>query len=105
MKENIWKYFKVGDIVKNPDVWGDKLFVIYKKAGNAYCPEFYVYPYGKDKSPGRMCIFAVSMTKLYNTNKRPFRKLSKPMLIKVMNKGNIEARREFFIRLNQKLLK
>ena len=46
MKENIWKYFKVGDIVKNPDVWGDKLFVIYKKAGNAYCPEFYVYPYG-----------------------------------------------------------
>lgn len=104
-EKRIWKYFKIGDIVRNPEIWGKKLFVIHGLGGNAYCPELYVHDYGCMKTPGRSCNFSVNMTKLYNAPKRPFRKLDKAMLIKVMNKGNIEAKREFFIRLNQRSLK
>lgn len=104
MKDSrIWKYFKVGDIVRNPEIWGKKLFVIHGLGGNAYCPELYVHDYGSLKTPGRSCNFMVSMTKLYNAPKRPFRKLPKANLIKVMNKGNMEAKREFFIRINQNI--
>ena len=33
-----WRYFKVGDTVVNPAVWGNRKFVIDKMYGNDYCP-------------------------------------------------------------------
>lgn len=104
-KENIWKYFKIGDIVQNPGIWGKKLFQIYKFGGNSYQPEIYVHEYGKLKTIGNQCNFNVTMTKLYDAPKRPLKKIDRSVVIKLMNKGNVEAKREFLIRVRQRILK
>lgn len=51
-----------------------------------------------------MCNFDVRETKLITSPHRPFRKLPKKNLLKLMSKGNVEAKREFMMRLNSKSL-
>ena len=97
--KRIWNVFKVGDIVKYPDVWGDRLFQIYKLTGNAYLPELNVLEYHLPCRNSNRCIFNANNVKLYDAPQRPFRKLSRCNLIKIMNNGNIEAKREFLIRV------
>lgn len=96
--KNIHKYFRVNDIVRCEDIWGKKLFIVDKLAGNWYLPELVVHPYGLRKSTGNTCNFDVRDTKLIMTNKRPFKKLKKSVLIKLIKKGNIDAIREFILR-------
>lgn len=103
MALGIHKYFKVGDIVKNPSIWGDKmLFVVYSLAGTSYNPELYVHFFGKPKTPKWKCNFSVSDTMLINSVERPFRKVKKEMLLRLVKKGHFEATREFIIRTHNK---
>lgn len=97
----IWKHFKVGDIVKCPAIWGNKLFQVYRLSGNEYLPELNVIEYRKLNSNSNKCNFNVRDVKLYDCPKRPFIKLNKSSLIRVMNKGNVEAKREFLIRVQR----
>lgn len=105
-KENtdpkIWKYFKYGDIVRCEYTWGKKLFEVHSFHGNWYCPLMSVYMCGKPRTNGNMCNFLVSETKLITAPHRPFRKMTKRVLIKLMSKGNVEAKREFIMRTNSK---
>lgn len=102
-KLGIHKYFQVGDIVKNPSVWGDKqLFIIYRMGGNDYYPELVVHFYGKPRTPKYKCNFGVGDTILVNSLNRPFRKVKKNMLLRLVKKGHFEATREFLIRTHNK---
>lgn len=98
MEQNIHKYFKVGDIVRNEDIWGKQLFIVDKLFGNAYQPLLIVRPYGQPKTVGTMCNFVLSMTKLIDCPKRPLKKISQSTLIKLLRNGNVEAKREFIMR-------
>lgn len=96
----VWKYFKHGDIVKNKYTWKNKLFVVHNFRGNKYCPLMSVYEYGKPKSIRNMCNFDVRETKLITASHRPFQKIPKKALVKLMSKGHVEAKREFIMRIN-----
>lgn len=102
----VWKYFKHGDIVRDSDdsIWGKKLFEVHSFHGNWYCPLMSVYFCGKPKTNGNMCNFDIREAKLITAPHRPFRKMNKKALIKLMGKGNVEARREFMMRVNTKTL-
>lgn len=96
--ENIWKYFKKGDIVRNESIWGDKLFEVEKLCGNSYSPEMIVYFFGKPKTTENMCNFSIRDSKLITSVKRPLKNLKPNIIIKLMKSGNVEAKREFIIR-------
>lgn len=98
----IWKYFRHKDIVKEESIWGNKLFEVNGFFGNSYCPLISVYMCGKPRRNKNKCNFDVRLTKLITAPHRPFRKMSKEVLLKLMKKGNIEAKREFMMRINNK---
>ena len=102
MSWKIHKYFKVGDIVKNEKIWGKHMFVVYALGGNEYLPEMYVIPKGKTWSPSVQCNWDLRDAKLMGASKRPFIKLKKPILLKLVSKKNVEAMRELLIRNNNK---
>ena len=104
---NFWKYFKVNDVVINEAVWGhNKKFIVDKMYGNTYCPIIEVHPISENKTNGNTCLFSVDGTKLADCWKRPLKKLQKDRVIKLMKKGNVEAKREFLIRIfNKELMK
>lgn len=105
---NVWRYFKRGDIVRDSEdsTWGKTLFRITYFHGNWYCPMVSTEIVGKYYPSGKpqRCNLDVRFIKLISTSKRPYKKLPKKVLIKMMNKGNLEAKREFMIRLNTKTL-
>jgi len=103
---NVWKYFKKGDIIRDEDdsIWGNKLFEIYFFHGNDYLPLVSAYFVGKSKTNVNMCNFDIRKSKLIRALHRPLKKLKKSVLIMLIKKGNIEAKREFMIRLNTKTL-
>ena len=104
--KKIHKYFRLEDVVINDDIWGKQLFVIRGFGGNWYLPELYVYRYGKPKTIGNFCNWDVRLTKLINSPNRPFKKLKKSQLIKLMKTGSEkvkeEIKREMIIRTNRK---
>lgn len=104
----VWKYFKRGDIViDSPDsTWGNTKFVITFFHGNWYCPLLSVNICGKFYKSGRpeRRNMYVPDVRLINATKRPFRKMKKIPLLKLMGKGNIEAKREVMMRINTKTL-
>lgn len=103
MKTEIHKYFKKGDIVRNEGIWGQRLFVVDGFGGNSYLPELYVYPHGQEKKISNLCNWSVVDTKLINAPKRPLQRIPRKKVVVLMKKGIEEARREFFIRINNKV--
>lgn len=103
MKTEIHKYFKKDDIVRNEEIWGNHLFVVGGFGGNSYLPELYVYPKGQPWTVGNQCNWNVADTKLIDAPKRPLQRIPRKKLITFMRKGIEEARREFFIRVNNKI--
>lgn len=101
--KEIHKYFRIGDIIKNEEIWGNRLFCIYGFGGNAYLPLIYAFPRGEERTVGNQCNFDVRSVKLINADKRPFSKLSTQVLVKLLRKNNEEAKREFIIRSNNKI--
>lgn len=103
MTKSIWKYFKIGDVVINKSVWGsNRKFIIDKMYGNAYCPILDVHPKLEAKRNGNTCLFNPDDTTLIDAPKRPLSKLKKAILLTMVRKGNIEAKRELLIRLYNK---
>nr|DAP89524.1 MAG TPA: hypothetical protein [Caudoviricetes sp.] len=104
----VWKYFKTGDIVRDSDdsVWGKTKFEITGFHGNWYCPMLSTNICGKFYPSGnpQRCNLGVREAKLISAPRRPFRNMPKKVLIKLMGKGNVEAKREFMMRLNTKSL-
>ena len=102
----VWRYFKIGDIVRDePDsIWDKKLFEVSSFHGNYYLPLASVYFVGKPKTNGNMCNFDIRTMRLITAKKRPFKNLDRKKLIKLMNRGVVEAKREFMMRLNTKSL-
>lgn len=107
-KENndsdIWKYFKNGDIIQDSknSVWGNKLFEIYYFHGNSYSPLVSAFMIDKPKSNENRFNFDIREIRLISSRVRPFGKLEKSVLIKLMQKNNIEAKREMIMRINAK---
>lgn len=101
--KKVWRYFRRGDIVRCEEIWGKKLFEVASFHGNWYCPLMTVYESGKPKTVGNICNFFVPNTKLITSPNRPFQRLPKKALVKLLAKGNEEAKRELIMRKNQKL--
>lgn len=103
-----WKYFKIGDVVKDSSdsIWGNTKFVVKSFLGNWYCPILHCHIVGKFYRNGKPqeCNIDARAARLINSDCRPLKKIPKNVLSKIMNKGNIEAKREFMIRLNTKTL-
>lgn len=105
--KKIHKYFRLGDIVINPDIWDKHLFVIRGFGGNSYLPELYVYRYGKPQKISNFCNWDVRCTSLIDSSNRPFKKLKKVKLVKLMKSGSEkikeEIKREMIIRTNKRI--
>lgn len=99
MKRDIYNGIKVGDIVTNKKIWGDKKFEVKKLTGNDYLPELFVKELYKPDTVGNYCNFNVRCTQLYDSCNRPFKRLNKKILHKLILKKNTEAKREFLIRI------
>ncbi len=95
-------YFKKGDVVKLPEVWGDILFEIESFHGNNYLPLATVHFLNRPACNRNRCNFDIRFTVLINSSKRPLKNLDKKLLAKLYVKGNIEAKREFLIRKNNR---
>lgn len=102
MKMGIFRYFKVGDIVRDApnSVWGNKLFEIKNFHGNAYLPLASAYFVGKPKTNTNMVNLDLRKIKLMSAPKRPLKNINEKTLLNLIQKGNIEAEREFLIRIN-----
>lgn len=98
MKEGVHGYFKVGDIVRNESVWGKTLFLVHSLNGNKYQPILIVHFYGKPLTNKNVCNFVLRDVKLMDSNTRPLMKIDKGVLVKLVSKGNVEAKRELIIR-------
>lgn len=102
LDKKLRSYFKVGDTVMLPDVWGNKLFIIESFHGNTYLPLMTVHFYKKPVHNGNRCLFDIRNVVLINSNSRPLKNIDTKVLAKLYVKKNIEAVREFIIRKNFK---
>lgn len=96
--KHVHKYFKIGDIVKCEVIWGNQLFIVHGFGGNTYLPELYVHFYGKPQTISNTCNFDLRITKLVDSNKRPLKKIDKKIIVRMIRKGNEEAKRELIMR-------
>lgn len=93
------RYFKVGDVVKCPYIWGEKTtFTIVSFWGNDYCPMSVAKMNGKKDSIANRCNIDLRKLVLIGALKRPMIRLTQAQLIKLMSKHVTEAKREFLIR-------
>ena len=104
MRQNQFRHFKIGDIIVCKSIWGDKKFIVDKMYGNIWCPILDSHEFGKERSVNTICLFNPNLCKLVNA-KRPLARLNKVLLIKLYKKGNLEAKREFEMRVYNKQLK
>lgn len=104
MNQNQFRHFKIGDIIVCKSIWGDKKFIVDKMYGNEWCPILDSHELGKERQTSTICLLNPNFCKLVSA-KRPLSKLKKEVLIKLLKNGNIEAKREFEIRVYNKQLK
>ena len=106
MEDPVKKYFKKGDIVIDflGSVWGDQKFIIEEFHGNWYWPCASVLELGKPNSNRYRCNFDTRNIRLVDAIKRPMKDVDKRVLVKMMHKGIVEAKREFLIRVNTQKL-
>ena len=92
-------YFKIGDVVKCPAIWGETTtFTIVSFWGNEYCPMSVAQMNGKSDSIANKCNIDLRDLVLVGAMKRPMIRLPQAQLIKLMSKHVTEAKREFLIR-------
>lgn len=101
-KVSTYKHFKVGDTVTEIDgnLWAGKRFIISSFHGGSYNMFIHAFLAKKPRTIRNACNFDVRETRLLDAEKRPLQKLKKAVLIRLMQKGNVEAKREFIIRNN-----
>ena len=98
--------YKIGDVVKdfNGSVWGDSKFEVVGFDGNDYCQILSTFVIGRFYDSGKpwRCNIGAKKARLVGAKSRPFQRVDRRRLIVMMNKGIVEARREFMIRVNSK---
>lgn len=92
--KSIHGIFKPGDIVVSREYFGNKKFRIVKLFGNAYCPIMFCRSVKKDEIYN---LFPGSCS-LINAEKRPLKNIKMEIIVKLLRKGNLEAKREFIMR-------
>lgn len=102
-KLSTYKNFKVGDTITEVEgnLWAGKEFIISSFHGSSYSMFIHAYMKGKSRTIKNACNFDIREARLINAVRRPLSNLKKVTLIKLMQKGNVEARREFLIRNNK----
>jgi len=98
------RFFREGDIIKCPELFGNQLFTVLKPFGNDYCPMLHCNYTNKNNCIANRVNICESMAILHTSRKRIFRKLNKISLLKLVAKKNIEASRELRIRISLKSL-
>lgn len=96
-----WKYFKLGDLVADPEVWGNLIFRVTKFHGNNYCPLMSAESVRLYKGRILKVNLGVEEARLVNAPKRPFQKLKDKTVLK-LSAVNKEALRELLIRSFQR---
>ena len=97
---------KKGDIVLDMQgsSWGDTKFMVEEFHGCKSLRLAWAQQLYKPNTNKYHCNLIVGMVRLVDSIERPMRNLNKTVIIKLMNKGIMEARREFAMRLNSKTL-
>lgn len=98
---NGFRLFQVGDIVTWDEVWGKQKFIVDKMTGNDYCPTLHVYFFGKPQNNKWRCNINAKRAQLVGSIKRPLKNLNQDFLMKLIRKGNKEAKRELIFRTNK----
>lgn len=97
--------YKIGDVVKDfkGSIWGDSTFEVVGFDGNDYCQILLTNVVGKFYDSGKpwRCNINAKTARLVDANSRPLSKVDRRKLIVMMNKGIVEAKREFMIRINK----
>lgn len=92
---------KQGDTVKDSrdSLWGETLFKVelVRQFGNLSLALCHIAD--APVTNGNKCNFLTQRLRLVNAEKRPLRNLNTQTVIKLMSKGNKEAKREFVIRI------
>ena len=99
---DIFRGFKIGDIIVNEMVWGSQLFKIDNFFGNESYPMAVVHFLGRSKTNKNCCNMDVKLLKLIDSEKRPMKNFEKSLLIKLIKKNNQEAKRELLMRTRKK---
>lgn len=99
-----FRYFRTGDIVLDyrGSHWRNRKFRIASFFGERYCPMCSAYYAGREEEWDTHANLCVNDIVLVGARHRPMLKVSQPLLIKLIQKGNVEAKREFIIRSNVK---
>lgn len=98
------RFFKVGDVIKCPKLFGKKLFTIIALMGNEYCPMLHCYYSDKENTMANRVNIYEPLAELFIAKNRALKKIDKVMLLKLVAKKNVEARRELKMRINLKKL-
>lgn len=98
------RFFKVGDVIKCPKIFGKKLFTITVLLGNEYCPMLLCYYSDKENTRANIVNIYEPLAELFIAKNRPLKRLDKITLLKLVAKKNVEARRELKVRINLKKL-
>lgn len=94
--------FRKDDVVIDPSCYyPNKKWVVSKLTGNDYCPELFVFAKGLPRTTRNCCNLDRRTAQLIDATKRPFRKIPMKTLLKLRLSGNVEAEREFEMRINK----
>jgi hypothetical protein len=98
------RFFKEGDVIRCPKLFGRQLFKVLAIIGSEYCPMLHCYYSDRDSGLANRVNIYEPMAELFLASKRSLKKLDKITLLKLVAKKNVEARRELKIRINLKKL-
>lgn len=92
-----WRYFKIGDVVADPEVWGSMTFIVRSLHGNDYCPLLAAESVKLIRGRRIRVNLSIDEARLVNAAKRPLKNLPDATLFRLAEKTS-EARRELLIR-------
>ena len=97
------KIKKKGDIICDfeESTWGNQRFIVDQFFGNSYCRMISTYKIGMN-SRGVMVNILAYHARLVDSPIRPFRHTNIKVLLKLVQKGIVEAKRELRMRNNTK---
>lgn len=102
ISEKSYCNIRVGDIVQERELWGNKNFKVLSFHGNDYLLMATALEVGKEMRISNLCNLEVRRLKLISFSPRLLSRLSRKTLTKLVAHGNVEARREMLLRINTK---
>lgn len=94
---------KIGDTIIAPSIWDSHMkFIVVNTFGNSYYFTLATVLSGKPNTPKHRYNIGLNDAKIVDSLNRPFKKLDKMKLIKLVVKKNTMAKKELLIRNNCK---